>query len=96
MNRYTNMGCIGTGAFGDVYKMQNKQTGEFVAVKRIKRLFANWEECMKLRELSSLRKLKQHPNIVQLKELVREKQQLNFVFEFMKDGTVKRGPKLTM
>lgn len=88
MNRYTNLGRIGTGAFGDVYKMENKQTGEFVAVKRIKRLFKTWEECMQLRELSSLRKLKQHPNIVQLKEIVREQQQLNFVFEFMIDGTL--------
>jgi len=68
--------------------MENKQSGEFVAVKRIKRLFKSWEECMQLRELSSLRKLKQHPNIVQLKEIVREQQQLNFVFEFMKDGTL--------
>lgn len=88
MNRYTNLGRIGTGAFGDVYKMENKQTGEFVAVKRIKRLFKTWEECMQLRELASLRQLKQHPNIVQLKEIVREQQQLNFVFEFMIDGTL--------
>ncbi|RVW88678.1 Serine/threonine-protein kinase MHK [Vitis vinifera] len=34
-----------------------------------------WEECMNLREVKSLRKLN-HPNIIKLKEIVRENNEL--------------------
>jgi serine/threonine protein kinase len=72
MNRYNKQGKLGTGAFGDVFKMQHKQTGEVVAVKQIKKSFKTWDECVQLRELASLKKLKKHPNIVALKEVVRD------------------------
>lgn len=42
----------------------------------------SWEECMQLREVKSLKKLS-HPNIVKLKEVIRENNELFFVFEFM-------------
>lgn len=42
----------------------------------------SWEECMQLREVKSLKKLS-HPNIVKLKEVIRENDELFFVFEFM-------------
>ncbi len=48
----------------------------------MKRKFYNWDECMTLREVRSLRKLA-HPNIVKLKEVIRENDELYFVFEFM-------------
>ena len=37
---------------------------------------------MQLREVNSLKKLN-HPNIVKLKEVIRENDELFFVFEFM-------------
>lgn len=88
MNRYNKQGKLGTGAFGDVFKMQHKQTGEVVAVKQIKKSFKTWDECVQLRELASLKKLKKHPNIVALKEVVRDQEQLFFIFEFMQGGTL--------
>eukprot|EP00252_Welwitschia_mirabilis_P017871 TRINITY_DN397_c0_g1_i1.p1 TRINITY_DN397_c0_g1~~TRINITY_DN397_c0_g1_i1.p1 ORF type:complete len:425 (-),score=65.20 TRINITY_DN397_c0_g1_i1:316-1590(-) len=48
----------------------------------MKRKYYSWEECMNLREVKSLRKMN-HPNIVKLKEVIREHNQLFFVFEFM-------------
>ena len=44
-----------------------------------------WEECTKLREVKSLKKL-QHPNIIKLKEVIRDNDELFFVFEFMEQN----------
>ncbi|KAK2995152.1 hypothetical protein RJ640_025382 [Escallonia rubra] len=60
----------------------NIETSEIVAVKKMKRKFYLWEECMNLREVKSLRKLN-HPNIIKLKEIVRENNELFFIFEYM-------------
>ncbi|KAI9139588.1 kinase-like domain-containing protein [Paraphysoderma sedebokerense] len=51
----------------------------------MKKSFATWEECVNLREVKSLRKLV-HPNIVRLKEVIRENEKLYFVFEFMEEN----------
>lgn len=53
-----------------------------VAIKKMKRKFFSWDECMNLREVKSLRKLN-HPCIVKLKEVIRENDELFFVFEFL-------------
>jgi len=60
-----------------------------VAIKQIKRHFATWDECLGLREVASLSKLK-HENIVRLKELVHEGGMLWFVFEFVPTNLYKR------
>jgi serine/threonine protein kinase len=70
MNRYKVTKTLGDGTYGSVLKGQNKQSGEIVAIKRMKRKFYSWEECMALREVKSLKKLS-HPNIVKLKEVGR-------------------------
>jgi protein kinase len=56
------------------------------AIKKMKKKFYTWEECMQLREIKSLKRLN-HPNIVKLKEVIRENDELFFVFEFM-DGNL--------
>ena len=48
----------------------------------MKRKFYSWEECMSLREVRSLRKLN-HPCVVKLKEVIRENDELFFVFEYL-------------
>ncbi|KAA6429954.1 MAG: mitogen-activated kinase 7 [Trebouxia sp. A1-2] len=53
-----------------------------VAIKKMKRKFFSWEECMSLREVKSLRKLN-HPCVVKLKEVIRENDELFFVFEYL-------------
>ncbi|GJP54313.1 hypothetical protein CLOM_g13418 [Closterium sp. NIES-68] len=73
MNRYKVIKQMGDGTYGTVWKAMNLHTNEIVAVKKMKRKFYSWEECMSLREVKSLRKLN-HSNIVRLKEVIREKQ----------------------
>ena len=51
----------------------------------MKKKYYSWEECLSLREVKSLKKMN-HPNIVKLKEVLREKDYLYFVFEYMKEN----------
>ena len=85
MEKYETIKAVGDGTFGSVTKARNKTTNEIVAIKRMKAQFASWDEAMKLREVKSLRKLNHH-NIVKLKEVIRQKDSLYFVFEFMKNN----------
>eukprot|EP00877_Chromochloris_zofingiensis_P014338 jgi/Chrzof1/9158/Cz03g38050.t1 len=80
--RYKVVKQLGDGTYGAVWKAINRQTSEVVAIKKMKRKFYSWEECMNLREVKSLRKLN-HPHIVKLKEVIRENDELFFVFEFL-------------
>jgi protein kinase len=82
MQKYRIIKTLGDGTFGSVYKAINKLTHEIVAIKKMKKDFPSWEECAELKEVTSLIRLS-HPNIVKLKEVIREKQQLFFVFEHM-------------
>ncbi|KAA8521259.1 hypothetical protein F0562_011904 [Nyssa sinensis] len=82
MERYKIIKEVGDGTFGSVWRAINKQTGEVVAIKKMKRKYYSWEECINLREVKSLRKMN-HPNIVKLKEVIREHDILYFVFEYM-------------
>lgn len=82
MNRYKVLKQLGDGTYGTVWKAVNRQTNEVVAIKKMKRKFFSWDECMNLREVKSLRKLS-HPSIVKLKEVIRENDELFFVFEFL-------------
>lgn len=82
MERYKIIKEVGNGTFGSVWRALNKQTGEVVAVKKMKRKYYSWEECINLREVKSLRKMN-HPYIVKLKEVIRENDILYFVFEYM-------------
>ncbi|WRX08448.1 Protein kinase domain - like 10 [Theobroma cacao] len=80
--RYKILEELGDGTCGSVFKAFNIESFEIVAVKKMKRKFYFWEECMNLREVKALRKLN-HPNIVKLKEVVRENDELFFIFEYM-------------
>ena len=83
MERYSMVKQIGDGTYGSVSKAVHKQNKEVVAIKRMKQKFYSWAECVALREVQALRKLNNHPNIVKLREVIREQNQLFFVFEFM-------------
>lgn len=82
MEAYKIHETIGDGSFGIVFKASVIKTGEIVAIKKMKKKFSTWDECMALRELKSLRKLI-HDNIIKLKEVIRVKDELSFVFEYM-------------
>ncbi|BBH02746.1 Protein kinase superfamily protein [Prunus dulcis] len=82
MERYKLIKEVGDGTFGSVWRAINKQTGEVVAIKKMKKRYYSWEECVSLREVKSLRRMN-HLNIVKLKEVIRESDILYFVFEYM-------------
>ncbi|CAK6951886.1 serine/threonine-protein kinase MAK [Scomber scombrus] len=85
MNRYTTLKQLGDGTYGSVLMGRSNESGELVAIKRMKRKFYSWDECMNLREVKSLKKLN-HANVVKLKEVIRENDHLYFVFEYMKEN----------
>uniref|UniRef100_A0A8R7UXY7 Protein kinase domain-containing protein n=1 Tax=Triticum urartu TaxID=4572 RepID=A0A8R7UXY7_TRIUA len=82
MDRFKLIKEVGDGTFGSVWRAINKQNGEVVAVKKMKRKYYSFEECMSLREVKSLRRMN-HPNIVKLKEVIRENDILYFIMEYM-------------
>lgn len=85
MNRYTSIRQLGDGTYGSVILGRSLESGELVAIKKMKRKFYSWEECMNLREVKSLKKLN-HANVVKLKEVIRENDHLYFIFEYMKEN----------
>ncbi|XP_069586762.1 serine/threonine-protein kinase MAK isoform X2 [Ranitomeya imitator] len=85
MNRYTTFKQLGDGTYGSVLMGKSNESGELVAIKKMKRKFYSWDECMNLKEVKSLKKLN-HANVIKLKEVIRENDQLYFVFEYMKEN----------
>lgn len=64
MDKYERLNKLGEGTYGVVWKARNNQTGQLVALKRI-RLESEEEgvPCTAIREISLLKEL-DHPNIV--------------------------------
>uniref|UniRef100_A0A9J2P0P1 Protein kinase domain-containing protein n=1 Tax=Ascaris lumbricoides TaxID=6252 RepID=A0A9J2P0P1_ASCLU len=54
-------------------------------MQTMKKKFYSWDEAMALREVKSLKKLN-HPNIIKLREVIRENDNLYFVFEYMQEN----------
>ena len=81
MERFRIIKNIGDGTFGSVSKAAVQGSNEIVAVKKMKKKFYSWEECLELREIKVLRKLT-HQNLIKLKEVVRANDELNLIFEY--------------
>ncbi|KAF9418228.1 cyclin-dependent serine/threonine protein kinase, partial [Entomortierella beljakovae] len=80
---------LGEGTYGIVYKAQNRETNDVVALKRIR--LDNEEEgvpCTAIREISLLKELKQ-TNIVRLFDVLHTEKKLTLVFEFL-DSDLKK------
>lgn len=93
MDRYQKTekgtGGIGEGAYGVVYKGKDKKTGKTVAMKKIRlELEDEGMPSTALREISLLKEL-QHPNVVDLSDVVQEQGRLYLIFEFL-DSDLKR------
>jgi protein kinase len=88
MRRFEEMEVLGNGAFGIVTKCRDKESGEIVAVKKMKQRYASFEECLQLKEVKSLRKLK-HVNVVRLLQVFRENEYLYLVFELLGKSLLK-------
>jgi renal tumor antigen len=76
---------LGEGAFAEVFKVKSHRTGEFLAIKRLKKRYRTLDEAAKLPEISTLRILQGHPNVVKLIDILYDAPHgyLAFVFELL-------------
>ncbi|KAL1922894.1 uncharacterized protein VTP21DRAFT_9270 [Calcarisporiella thermophila] len=89
MDKYQKIEKLGEGTYGIVYKAQNREINEVVALKRIR--LDNEEEgvpCTAIREIALLKELK-HPNIVRLHDVLHTDKKLTLVFEYL-DSDLKK------
>ena len=80
--RFKKLEVLGDGSFGSVFKAKDTESGEIVAVKKFKHKYTTWEECMKDPEVKALIQLV-HPNIVKLKEVIRQSDYMFMIFELL-------------
>jgi len=82
-DRFEKLAKIGEGTYGTVYKAKDKETGDILALKKI-RLDAEDEgiPSTAIREIALLKQL-QHPNIVRLYDVVHTEKRLTLVFEYL-------------
>ncbi|KAG8221003.1 Pkinase-domain-containing protein [Butyriboletus roseoflavus] len=80
--------CIGRGQFGIVYRALNLNTGQMVAVKRIRLEGLKEEEVMQLMKEVDLMKSLSHPGIVKYEGMVRDEEFLNIVLEYAESGSL--------
>ena len=62
MEKYEILEVIGDGTYGTVYKGRKKDTSEYVAIKKMKKEYTDWEECKSLKEVVALMTLKHSNN----------------------------------
>jgi len=81
--RYQRIEKIGEGTYGVVYKAKDVQTDKVVALKKIR--MEHEDEGVPstaIREISLLKEV-QHPNIVELKDIVYDETKLYLIFDFI-------------
>lgn len=82
LDRYERQEKLGEGTYGIVYKCRDLQTGQIVALKKIRlEKEDDGVPSTAIREISLLKGLR-HPNIVELKEIIYSQDQLFLVFEY--------------
>jgi len=84
MEDYQRIEKLGEGTYGVVYKCRNKKTGEYVALKKIR--IENEEEGIPptaLREITILKELSIHPNVVGLQDVLMQEGKLFLVFDYL-------------
>ncbi|KAI0708843.1 Pkinase-domain-containing protein [Cerioporus squamosus] len=80
--------CIGRGQFGAVYRALNLNTGQMVAVKRIRLEGLKEEEIAQLMREVDLVKSLSHPSIVKYEGMARDDDSLSIVLEYAENGSL--------
>ncbi|OSD02934.1 Pkinase-domain-containing protein [Trametes coccinea BRFM310] len=80
--------CIGRGQFGAVYRALNLNTGQMVAVKRIRLEGLKEDEISQLMKEVDLVKSLSHPSIVKYEGMARDDDTLSIVLEYAENGSL--------
>ncbi|KAF4593894.1 hypothetical protein EYR40_008689 [Pleurotus pulmonarius] len=80
--------CIGRGQFGSVYRALNLNTGQMVAVKRIRLEGLKENEVTQLMREVDLVKSLSHPSIVKYEGMARDEDTLSIVLEYAESGSL--------
>ncbi|XP_010522507.1 PREDICTED: CBL-interacting serine/threonine-protein kinase 7-like [Tarenaya hassleriana] len=89
LGRYRIGRLLGHGSFAKVHEARSVETGSVVAIKQIdkeKSAYACNQEPMILAEISAMRRLKDHPNIIRIHEVMATKTKIYIVMEFAGGG----------
>ncbi|KAK1893960.1 MAPK/MAK/MRK overlapping kinase [Dissostichus eleginoides] len=71
---YKTIKKIGEGTFSEVVKTQSLKDGKFYACKTMKQTINSLEQANNLREVQAMKRLSPHANIIQLHELIFDKE----------------------
>ncbi|PWN46866.1 Pkinase-domain-containing protein [Violaceomyces palustris] len=80
--------CIGRGQFGSVYRALNLNTGQMVAVKRIKLEGRPDDDVTQLMNEVDLLKSLVHPSVVKYEGLVRGPDVVSIILEYVENGSL--------
>ncbi|TKY87738.1 hypothetical protein EX895_003319 [Sporisorium graminicola] len=80
--------CIGRGQFGSVYRALNLNSGQMVAVKRIKLEGRSDDEVTELMGEVDLLKSLTHPSVVKYEGLVRGPDVVSIILEYVENGSL--------
>ncbi|KIJ55222.1 hypothetical protein M422DRAFT_151666 [Sphaerobolus stellatus SS14] len=80
--------CIGRGQFGSVYRALNLNTGQTVAVKRIRLEGLSETEIKQLMHEVEIVKRLSHPSIVKYEGMARDSDTLSIVLEYAENGSL--------
>ncbi|KAL4506692.1 hypothetical protein ABPG72_000263 [Tetrahymena utriculariae] len=81
MERYKIIETISDQEYGTIAKAINIQNKQRYIVKILRKKFYTWQECIQVREVKALR-LFSHPNIIKIKELIKQRDELICVYEY--------------
>ncbi|MGH9826705.1 MAG: serine/threonine-protein kinase, partial [Blastocatellia bacterium] len=98
IDKYEIVAEIGSGGMATVYKAIHPKFNKYVAIKEIRPDLANSPSLQKRfeHEAEVLARLPEHPNLVQIREVLRWQQRLYLVMDYIEGGTladvVREGP----
>lgn len=81
MDKFELQRRIGSGSYAAVWRGKRRADGRIVAIKQLLEEVPTWDATKALPEVAHLSKLRSHPNVIRLYEVVRVRTEVFLVFE---------------